>query len=346
MKNVWVSRSIVFMAVVTLIVFSSISNSDASEDRTGWPSSVSFLTKGAGGSSYAIGAGLSKMITKYLKLPATVEPAAGSQAEIEVLKAGKGEFAFCANMEGYLAIHSKGYWKKRGGADVRQVTSGTPLRWGVIVRKDSKIYSPKDLAGKRVFAYLSGSSVMKRFAELLWQAYGIEGKVKEQPYTLVSECKDAIKEKRISAFIYPAIPRMPILVELATTIGIRFLPISGKEADFMVQEPSFGKRKIAAKSFPGQDKEVPALAFYQDVFCRTNLPDSFVYAVTKMMYDHFDEWLAVHRIVKFYDLKSYFDNPVIPFHAGSVRYYREKGVWGPDQDKIQKKHLQSIGKAK
>jgi TRAP transporter TAXI family solute receptor len=288
---------------------------------------------------------MARVVEKKLGVSSTVEAAGGSTAQLELLRAGKAEISLSVpNLEQWLAYHQKGYWKNKP-IGIRMMMSEVKLWLPFIVRADSDIYSIEDLAGKVVMDRLAGSSIMALWADGLYKIYGIEGKVKSIKFSSPSEIFEALKEKRIDAIHWPTSAATGGLVDLAHSIGIRFLPISAEKAkELNLLNPVFSPWVMPANTYKGQDKEVPLVCFTQGVVVRENLPDSFMYEVTKALMENFKDWGGAHKYGKYYSLDSYFDDHVIPFHPGCIKYYKEKGVWGKEQDEVQKKLLAEKGK--
>lgn len=344
-ERIWFKTGsiIAFLLFVMVVIIPAT----AAGQEASWPKSISILSKGAGGYSYPIAVAMCRVITKNMGISCAVEPVAGSAAQLEFLRAKKAEFTLSAtNVEMWNAYHQKGYWVGKP-IDIRLVMTEVPLWLPFIVRADSKIYSIKDLAGKVVYDRLTGSTSMALWADGLYDIFGVKGKVKSIKFSQLQEIVDALKERRADAIHWPISEGTAAIAELATTIGIRFLPVEVKEAkELEGKHPFFRPTVLPANTYKGQDKDVPLVMMTQGVVTSGDLPDSFVYNVTKVLFEHYDEWAAAHKYGRYYSIKTYFDDPIIPFHQGCIQYYREKGVWGKEQDEVQKKRLTEMGKTK
>lgn len=333
---------VVLVSVMLLVAPPSIQAQEPS-----WPKSVSILSKGAGGYSYPIAVAMGRVIEKNLGISAVAEPVAGSVAQLELLRAKKAELSLSVtNVEMWNAYHQKEYWAGKP-IEIRMIMTEVPLWLAFIVRADSKIYSIKDLADKVAWDRLIGSTSMALWADGLYEIYGIKGKVRSIKFSQMGEIVNALKEKRADAIHWPISEGTAGIAELATTIGVRFLPIETKEAkELQGRYPYFSPTVMPANTYKGQDKDVPLVVMTQGVATIADQPDSFVYAVTKALMEHHGEWAGAHVYGRYYSIKTYFDDPIIPYHAGCIKYYREKGVWGREQDEIQKRLLSEMGKEK
>ena len=82
--------------------------------------------------------------------------------------------------------------------------------------------------------------------------------------------------------------------------------------------------------------------------CRRDLPDSFVYEWTKLIWEHIDELYDIHACFKVWSLDETLDPKLMfcPFHAGAVQYYKEIGRWTPECEAKQKALLEEMGDPK
>lgn len=333
----------VFVASLALVLL-MLGSAGAESPKADWPKNVSVLSKGSGGYSYPIAIGMARVIEKYLGIGSTVEPVGGSTAALEILKANKGEIAISIpNHEMWTAYYRKEYWKDKD-IEVRMIMSEVPLWLPFMVRSSSDIRSIRDLAGKVVWDRFGTSQIMALWADGLYEIYGIKGKVKSIKYSR-EDVFEALKEHRADAIHWPTSDATPGIADLATSIGIRFLPIGEKEASELNRRyPFFKKSTLPANTYKGQTEAVPLVSFTQGVVVRANLPNSFVYEMTKAWMEHFDEWGRDHKYGKYFSLETYYEDPIIPFHNGAIQYYKEKKVWGKEQDVTQEKLLSEMGK--
>jgi TRAP-type uncharacterized transport system substrate-binding protein len=63
------------------------------------------------------------------------------------------------------------------------------------------------------------------------------------------------------------------------------------------------------------------------------------YALVKTTFENLDDLRGVHRYYKQWGLESAVKNVPVPMHPGAIKYYKEKGVWGAEQEATQRKLL-------
>ena len=84
---------------------------------------------------------------------------------------------------------------------------------------------------------------------------------------------------------------------------------------------------IPANTYPGQNKEVSIAVVWNILVCNESLAENLVYDITKTLLEHRNELVAVHKDASYITLQNQASGgSPIPFHAGALRYFKEKGL--------------------
>jgi TRAP-type uncharacterized transport system substrate-binding protein len=74
--------------------------------------------------------------------------------------------------------------------------------------------------------------------------------------------------------------------------------------------------------------------------CATRLSDDVAYSITKALWENYKELAPVHPRLKFWTPNRFASiRAVVPYHPGSIKWYKEKGVWSKELEEHQKKLL-------
>ena len=117
-----------------------------------WPASLTIGTASPGGTYYAYGEGLARILTRALNIPVTARPTRGSRAEhSQLLEAGEIQIGFVTLGVALQAWNGSGPWT--GGKQLRAMRALFPMYdtpFQFMVREDTGIRSVGEFNGKRV----------------------------------------------------------------------------------------------------------------------------------------------------------------------------------------------------
>jgi TRAP transporter TAXI family solute receptor len=293
-------------------------------------------TSSSGSIFYTLAVGLSTMLTKHAGIAATAEPVGGSTANMFAIGADKVDLAISNAYAAYDAFHGNKPFKKKVGIGL--FAQGAPSFRQIVVRVGSGIEKPEDLVGKTIIGKRPALPEIGLITDALFKVYKIDpGKVKVVTTTNTGEAVNAIKSDTVDAVVIPGSRGAAYLQELGRDGKIKFLEIpDDKMKEMLALLPkSMSINKLKAKTYPGQDNTVNVFSLASYMVAATRLSDDTVYKVTKTLFDNIAEFHTFHGVAKEWTLEEALDDPKIPFHAGAVRYFKEKKLWTPELDKLQ-----------
>ena len=91
---------------------------------------------------------------------------------------------------------------------------------------------------------------------------------------------------------------------------------------------------------PGVDKETTVLGKDITLACPEQLPDDVAYHITKALWENYQELAPIHPALKLWTPDRFASTrAVVPYHPGSIKWYKEKGVWNKELEEHQKELL-------
>ncbi|OGQ01260.1 MAG: hypothetical protein A2026_01025 [Deltaproteobacteria bacterium RBG_19FT_COMBO_46_12] len=313
-----------------------------------WPKSISIAAAPVGTGNYSLAAGMANLVAKYTGVRAVPEASSVGGRTLHQLNNKDVEFAISFCDQAYEAARGLGEYKKYGAMHVRQLWMGTVAPLAMVTHNDLGIKTFADLKGKKVMSKYSGNLTFGKVMDLFLEGEGMPNEdINHIAFTGWKDGATALKEKRIAAFIHPMPSEgMPSwLKELSFEIPVRLFSIEEKKIDFLANKYKYvTKCKLSAKDYGDitYNKDLVTISPYNSMFCRADLPDDLVYAVMKAVFDHLSELYPYHK-----DVKEWTDNPlypaVVPYHPGVIQYWREKGRWTVEMDKLQRQLLTEVG---
>ena len=294
-----------------------------------------FVTIGTGGITgvyYPTGGAIAKMVNKKKKeygIRATVESTGGSVFNVNAVMNGDLEFGVVQSDRQYQAINGLAEWKDKGPQkDLRAVFSIHPESVTLIAAVDSGIKDIKDTKGKRINIGNPGSGQRQNSIDAL-EAVGINfEKDIEAEAIKASEAASLLQDGRIDAFFYTVgHPNGSIKEATSGARKVRIANITGIEA-LLAKYPYYAKATIPISLYPGaqNDKDVETFGVKATFVTSAKVPDEVVYAITKEVFDNFDEFKKLHPAYATLTKENMLEGLSAPIHPGAMKYYKEAGL--------------------
>ncbi len=263
-------------------------------------------------------------------LTATAQISGGAVDNVDLLLARKHPAAIAQADVAYWSYSGTGPFRTRKPNDLLCViTSLYPEDVHLVAARNSGIDEVTDIAGMRVAIGKRDSGALLG-AQLLVRAYGLEeGKDFTPSFLDFLGAQDALKARRIDAFITVAGYPSESIAEMIESHGAHLVPIVGKGRDMLAEKfPFYTKSTIPDRVYPGQNAAIDTLAVNALWLARTDLNQAFLFKVTKAFWENrFARSIldGGHPRGKSITLASSFDGVPIPLCVGAQNYYKEIG---------------------
>jgi TRAP transporter TAXI family solute receptor len=296
-----------------------------------------FVTIGTGGITgvyYPTGGAIAKMVNKKKKeygIRATVESTGGSVFNINAVMNGDLEFGIAQSDRQYQAVNGMAEWKDKGPQkDLRAVFSIHPESVTLVAAVDAGINKIQDLKGKKVNIGNPGSGQRQNAIDAL-EAVGInyEKDLKAESIK-ASEAASLLQDGRIDAFFYTVgHPSGSIKEATSGARKVRLATVAGPGIDALLAKyPYYAKATIPVSMYPGaqNDKDVETFGVKATLITSAKVPDEIVYAITKEVFDNFDEFKKLHPAYATLTKEQMLEGLSAPIHPGAMKYYKETGL--------------------
>jgi TRAP transporter TAXI family solute receptor len=222
---------------------------------------------------------------------------------------------------------------------------------------DKGIRSLADLKGKVVYVAQKANPMYWEMARVQLASVGLtldDLKAKLTFGVIADAARDMI-EGRVDAMLCPAVPGS--IMEINEAKGeCLFVKLTKGQAKYVIEHTDgYFIQDIQANDPRFRNKSpVPnAICFQNAMFTSASMDPEIVYGVAKAIFEHTDEFADSHPQAKYWSLKHRPVANAVPYHEGSIRYFKEKGLWTQEaqayQDKMLKKQaeiLKNLGKKK
>lgn len=280
---------------------------------------------------YQYGGGIAKVIGEHIpNVEATAEVTAASVDNLKFIRDRNADIAFTTADTLADGINGTGAFKD----------SKLPLRTLAVLYKNythvvtlatGPIKTMTDLKGHVVSTGSPGSGAEVTAFRVL-HAYGIDPEKDIQRQRLgATESADALKDGKIDAFFWSGGLPTAAIVDLGLTSGITIRLLSN-DAVLESLQNTFGEslyvRGIVPKSvYPDLDADVGVVSIPTSLVVHADMDENLVYEITKTLFEHRDELIAIHPEAKNLSLETAVKKAPAPFHPGAIRYYKEQHAW-------------------
>ena len=285
---------------------------------------VAIGTGSMGGLYYPLGGGVASLITKYVdRVKATAEVTGASLENIQRIHRGEMQLGMTNVDIAYFGFNGMSPFKEK-----MRILGGFamyPSVLQVVSVKGKGIKGVPQLKGRTVSVGPPGSNTALMAAAIL-EAHGLSMRDIRPRYNSIAEAVTALQDNQIdAAFLLAGIP-LAAVSELSIRTEVAMIPIEPHVlAKVSAAQPYYVGGVVPRGTYRGQEADVSAVTIGNAIVFEENLDEQLVYDITKAVFDHLDELVAIHKVARFMSAE-YATKLPIPLHAGAARYFREKGT--------------------
>lgn len=262
-------------------------------------------------------------------LVATAVASNGSVANVNGIAGGSIESGFSQSDVAYWAHTGTGIFADKGAVEkVRAIANLYPESIHLVARADAGIASVADLKGKKVSLDEPGSGTLVD-ARLILEAYGLTENDVEAEYLKPNQAADLMRDGNMDAFFFVGGFPAGAITELATSLPITLVSISGAEAEGLLGKYEFfAKHVVPGGTYQGIDADTETVSVGAQWITSADQSDDLVYEITKALWNKNSRALldSGHAKGKSIKLETALDGIGIPLHPGAERFYKEAGV--------------------
>jgi TRAP transporter TAXI family solute receptor len=310
------------------------------------PAEIVFASSGTGNEVYISHGTLAELMTRKYNIKTKVIPMDEKFARYSIMKSGEGQISSTGGTGLYcLEVGVLDMAVPDWGPQDFQMTYAMSNAFMPAVTQDAKdINKISDLKGKKVTFMSEQSTWLSPAAILAYGGLGIKDVVKvpvggmgAQPASVLAGKADAV------GFAASVLAPMENLASSPKGLKWLQLPHADKEAWKRVQT-------VAPMVFPTTTKEVvgsdgkttfECVGWFQGQFAYSKASEDIAYWTTKTIYENLDELKKIASVWNAADNTDALDTTkyLYPYHAGSIKYFKEIGKWTSAHDVWQAKMI-------
>lgn len=303
-------------------------NSPASGDGA---KSYSFTmgTSSSGGTVYAVGAGISKILNETIPgFNSRAVSTGGAVDNVGMME--RKEIQISVNASNTNALAYRGELAgMEAQTNLRGIASLYPSVFHVVVTKESGIQSFDDLKGTKGGVGASASATDVYTQHIVGTA-GLDYKTAkdfEPVYSDATSSSDQMKDGHIDWANFPLGVPGSAVIDLAMTGKVDILPIEGAFRDkLLADHPYYVPFTIPGGTYSGFDQPIETAACVITLVADESVDEEAVYQITKALWEKIDEARQINKGLEWMSLEHPYEGIGVPLHPGAERYYKEIGV--------------------
>ena len=306
---------------------------------------LKFFTIGTGGTAYTyypVGGMIANAISKppgsrecgkggscgVPNLIASAVSSRGSVDNVNAIISGLRNSGFAQSDVAYWAYTGTGTMEgKEPAKELRTIAALFQEHIHLVALKKSNINSVKDLKGKRVSLDEPGSGTYVD-AKLILESNGLSTNDVKAEALKGKAATDALRNGKVDAiFVVAGFPTGAI-VELASAVDVKLVPIDGAGAKALTSKYGFfSQSPIPSGTYEGVD-EVNTVAVGAQWFTSAKEDNELIYEITKALWNKESRKLmdVGHAKGKTITPESALSGVGVPLHPGAEKFYKEAGL--------------------
>ena len=306
---------------------------------------LKFFTIGTGGTAYTyypVGGMIANAISKppgsrecgkggscgVPNLIASAVSSRGSVDNVNAIISGLRNSGFAQSDVAYWAYTGTGTMEgKEPAKELRTIAALFQEHIHLVALKKSNINSVKDLKGKRVSLDEPGSGTYVD-AKLILESNGLSTSDVKAEALKGKAATDALRNGKVDAiFVVAGFPTGAI-VELASAVDVKLVPIDGAGAKALTSKYGFfSQSPIPSGTYEGVD-EVNTVAVGAQWFTSAKEDNELIYQITKALWNKESRKLmdVGHAKGKTITPDTALSGVGVPLHPGAEKFYKEAGL--------------------
>jgi uncharacterized protein len=292
-----------------------------------WPKTLTLGTASVGGTYFVYGQVWASLVNEKLGTNISTQQTQGPNQNIILTDSKQIDFGMTTMGVALQAWEGKGEWTK--GKKYENIRATFPMYdtpFHFITLEKSGIKTVKDLEGKKA-GVGPRAGTCGTYYPLMFKALGVEATIRNgQGADMAANLQDGL----IDAFPFCAGVPIAAYSELETTNKVRFFTYTDDEIKKLkTAMPELSDSLIPKGTYKQQTEDHKTVGVYNFGIAHKDVPEDLVYAVTKAVLENNPAMVKGHAAAKETVLENWTRNTFLPFHPGTLRYFKEKGITIP-----------------
>ncbi|MDN3520326.1 TAXI family TRAP transporter solute-binding subunit [Halomonas ramblicola] len=309
-----------------------VAASASAQDRSDWPDNFTVGTASQGGTYFVYGSGWANLIADQLDLSGGGEVTGGPTQNLALVHGG--DVAFGLTTMGPAADAVAGESPLAPGVAMDNVCALFPMYetpFSITALESSGIESISDIPDGASIGFGPAASTSDTYFPAMLETLGVDFDRRNGGW---NDLGGQLQDGLIDVIAFAAGIPIPAVSQLEVQTDVNIIEFTEEEQAKVMEEFPVSEFWIPASTYETLEEDARAVAMWNFTIAGCDLPEDFVYEVTKLSLENNDRMRDVHRSAEFSVPENIQYNTVLPFHPGAVRWYEENGYEIPDDLKL------------
>ncbi len=264
-------------------------------------------------------------------LVAIAQSTNASAHNVTAINAGAMEAGLTGGQTLFYAYHGEAKFKGKQKPKLRVIANLYPEDLHLVLPKDKKLGSLKDLKGQRVGIAQAGSGTQIA-VELMLDAQGLNRDNIDEAELNNSQSAERLADGQLDAYFYAAGTPVAAMIQLDNTKGMELYSFSGDEVVASNKAaPFYVPSTIKAGTYQGVTYDVSTLAVNGYLATSIDVDEDLIYQITKALWNDttrklLDNGHAKGKVIRLETALAGIEDLRVPLHPGAEKFYKEAGV--------------------
>ncbi|TFH84916.1 TAXI family TRAP transporter solute-binding subunit [Billgrantia azerbaijanica] len=304
----------------------------AQADRSEWPESFTVGTASQGGTYFVYGSGWANLIADELGISGGGEVTGGPNQNLALVHTG--DLALGLTTMGPAAEALAGESPLAPGVPMDNVCALFPMYetpFSITALSSSGITSISEIPDGARIGFGPAASTSDTYFPRILEELGVDFERRNGGWTdLGGQLQDGLLD--VIAFA-AGIP-VPAVSQLEVQTDVNIIEFTEEEQAKTIEKFPVAPFQIPASTYETLEEDARAVSMWNFTIGGCDLPEDFVYEITKVSMENNDRMRDIHRSAATSVPENLDKNKVLPFHPGAVRWYEENGYEVPEERKL------------
>ncbi|MGM0914651.1 MAG: TAXI family TRAP transporter solute-binding subunit [Pseudomonadota bacterium] len=309
-----------------------VAASAAAQDRSDWPDNFTVGTASQGGTYFVYGSGWANLIADELDISGGGEVTGGPNQNLALVHTG--DLALGLTTMGPAAEALAGESPLAPGIPMDNVCALFPMYetpFSITALADSGIESIADIPDGASIGFGPAASTSDTYFPAILEELGVDFERRNGGW---NDLGGQLQDGLIDVIAFAAGIPIPAVSQLEVQTDINIVEFTEEEQAKVLEAFPVSPFNIPASTYQTLEEDARAVSMWNFTIAGCDLPEDFVYEITKLSMENNDKMLDVHRSAATSIPENIQYNTVLPFHPGAVRWYEENGYEIPDDLKL------------